>query len=78
MPLGANYIMQLDLNNGDAISSFGDDLGGLMFMGMAVGIDGCAYGSRSCFTKDIILKYDPINDITSFVGEESEKYFQCN
>ena len=24
------------------------------------------------------MKYDPINDITSFVGEEADRHFYCN
>ena len=69
--------MKLDPNNNDAISSVGDDLGNGVFKytGMVVGIDGCVYGIP-CYSKRVI-KYDPINDITSFVGEEDDEYFMC-
>ena len=43
------------------------------YCGTVVGIDGCVYGiptySRS------VVKYDPINDITSYVEEKAEEHF---
>ena len=67
--------MKLDTNNNDAISSVGDDLGHGYdkYKGTVVGIDGCLYGIPH-FSKRII-KYDPINDTTSFVAEEAG--FHC-
>ena len=46
-----------------------------MDSGTVVGIDGCVYGI-SYVTKRIV-KYDPINDIASFVGEETNEVFGC-
>ena len=70
--------MKLDPNNGDAMSSVGDDLGegGWKYSGTVVGIDGCVYGIP--WDSKRIVKYDPINDITSFVGEEADEDFECN
>ena len=78
MPRDARHIMKIDPNNMYAISSVGDDLGveSCKYNGTVVGIDGCLYGIPS-YSK-CILKYDPINDITSFVGEVAEKYFMCS
>ena len=56
--------MKIDPNNNDAISSVGDDLLGddyCKYKGTVVGIDGCP----SQFSR--IIKYDPINDKTSFL-----------
>ena len=83
MPGSAHRIMKLDPNNGDAISSVGDDLGDdwgdrdydEMYRGTVVGIDGCVYGIPH--RSKHILKYDPINDTTSFVGEDADGYFVC-
>ena len=44
------------------------------YIGTVVGIDGCVYGIP--YSKRIV-KYDPINDTTSFVGEEADKHFVC-
>ena len=45
-------------------------------IGTIVGIDGCVYGIP--FGSSRIVKYDPINGITSLVGEEAgEYYFYC-
>ena len=73
MPACARRIMKLDPNNGDAMTSVGDDLGDgrYKYIGTVVGIDGCVYGIPLISTR--IIKYDPINDITSFVGEEADK-----
>ena len=75
MPALARRIMKLDPNNGDAMSSVGDDLGGKRdkFGGTVVGIDGCLYGIPCCSTQ--IVKYDAINEITSFIGEEDDEAF---
>ena len=61
--------MKIDPNNNDAISSVGDDLGDYRYkyIEIVVGIDGCVYGIPTYSKR--ILKYDPINDITSYVGE---------
>ena len=69
--------MKLDPNNNDTMSSVGDDLGYtlIMFVGTVIGIDGCVYGIP--FNSNIIVKYDPINDLTSFVGEENDREFCC-
>ena len=78
MPAAARYIMKLDPNNNDAMSSVGDDLGvgsNMKYVATVVGIDGCVYGIPCGFNR--ILKYDPINDITSFVGEEADEHFLC-
>jgi len=80
MPCNARRIMKLDPNNGDAISSVGDDLLrrgilGYRYSGTVVGIDGCVYGIPH--RSKHILKYDPINDTTSFVGEDADGYFVC-
>ena len=78
MPADARRIMKLDPNNGDAMSSVGDDLGdkGWKYSGTVVEIDGCVYGIPK-YSKRVV-KYDPINDVTSFVGEEANKDFGCN
>ena len=78
MPCKARRMMKLDPNNGDAMSSVGDDMGRGIFkyVGTAVGIDGCMYGMPYFYSR--ILKYDPINDITSFVGEKSRANIECN
>ena len=75
MPAHARRIMKLDPNNGDAMSSVGDDLGGRWnkFRRTVVGIDGCVYGIPCRSTQ--IVKYDAINDITSFIGEEDDEAF---
>ena len=67
--------MKLDPNNGDAISSVGDDLeyGECKYIGTVVGIDGSVYGIPNL--SNHVTKYDPINDITSFVGEETDTKF---
>ena len=79
MPAHADRIMKIDPNNGDAMSSVGDHLRGDWidydkYIGTVVGIDGCVYGIPDSCSR--IVKYDPINDITSFVGEEAD--FDCN
>ena len=77
MPHNAHRIMKLDPNNGDAMSSVGDDMGDRIFkyVGTAIGIDRCVYGMPDLYSR--IVKYDPINDITSFVGEKSHAEFEC-
>ena len=69
MPRVARRIMKLDPNNNDAMSCVGDNLGIFKFMESRtlIGIDGCVYG-LFC-EADCIVKYDPINDITSFIGD---------
>ena len=78
MPSSARRMMKLDPNNGDAMSSVGDDLvdGYNKYIGTVVGIDGCVYGIPS--NSNRILKYDPINDVTSYVGEGANNAFDCN
>ena len=62
----ARRIMKIDPNDNDAISSVGDDLGeDAGYSGTVVGIDGCVYGIP--FFTNRIIKYDPINNITSYV-----------
>ena len=75
MPCNEDRIMKLDPNNGDAISSVGDDLGDYYYKynGTVVGIDGCVCGIP--YYSKRIMKYDPINDITSLVGEEADEEF---
>ena len=70
MPRDARQIMKIDPNKNDAMTSVGDDLGGRndKYCGTVVGIDGCVYGIPfAC--ELMIIKYDPINDKTSFLGE---------
>ena len=69
--------MKLDPNNGDAMSSVGDDLGRreYKYNGTVIGIDGCLYGIP--YSSNRIVKYDPINHITSFFEEEGED-FRCS
>ena len=58
--------------------SVGNDLGDGWYKdtgGTVVDIDRCVYGIPNWSKR--ILKYDPINDITSFVGEEADEAFQC-
>ena len=71
-------MIALLINDATGISSVGDDLGNesCKYIGTVVGIDGCVY--EIPFTSKRILKYDPINDIASHVGEEFDKYFHCN
>ena len=67
--------MKLDPNNNDAMSSVGDDMGDgpCKYSGTVVGVDGCAYGIVP-FQCNRIVKYDPINDITtSYVGRITKK-----
>ena len=40
-----------------------------------VGIDGCVYAIPSLYIR--IMKYDPFNDTTSFVGEIADKFPIC-
>ena len=75
----ARRIMKLDPNNIDAMSSVGDDLlgdGEDKYSGMVVSIDGCMYGIPKQSNR--IVKYDPINDTTSYVGEEADRDFDCS
>ena len=76
MPHGARYIMKLDPDNNDAVSYIEYDLVNKSYVGTVVGIDGCVYGipSPDCHH---ILKHDPVNGVTSFVGEEVDKIFKC-
>ena len=71
-PDNAHRIMKLDPNNNNAMSSVVDDLGDNLqytyHIGKIVRIDGCVYGMP--VETNHIIKYDPINDITSFLGEE--------
>ena len=85
---GCNYFMphdtrcimtKLDPNNNDSMSSVGDDLGEdgpNKYSGTVIGIDGCVYGIPN-YSKRIV-KYDPINDTTSFVGEAVNRGYMCN
>ena len=41
LPAHTPRIMKLDPNNGDAMSSVGDDFGSERYIGTVVGIDGC-------------------------------------
>ena len=77
MPNCARRIMKLAPNNNDAMSSVGDDLGDgrCKYIGTVIGIDGCVYGVPN--ETDRILKYDQINDITSFIGEGADEAFSC-
>ena len=77
MPNNARRIFKLDPNNGDAVSSVGDDLGKgkWKYMGTVVGCDGCVYGMPNRTNR--IIKYDPVNDTTSFVGEKADEDFLC-
>ena len=54
------------------------DMGyGHKYFGTIVGIDGCVYLYGIPFGSSRIVKYDPINDITSLVGEEAGEDFYC-
>ena len=82
MPTNARRILKIDPKNEDAMSSVGDVLvgGGIAngfhkYIGTVIGIDGCVYGIRKYSNR--IVKYDPSNDITSFVGEKANKNFCC-
>ena len=79
MPLHARHIMKLDPNNNDAMTSVGDHFGSgiCKYWGTVVGIDGCVYGIPS-FRSKCIIKYDPINNITLFVGEKADEDFRCS
>ena len=60
------------------ISILGDDLGSeedMTYDGTVVGIDGCVYGIT--YFSSLIIRYNPINDIMSVVGEEIDWYFLC-
>ena len=76
MHWNALRIMKLDPNNNDAMSSIGDDLGygEYKYSRTVVGIDGCVYGIPWNFK--CIVKCDPINDITLFVGEKADDDFE--
>lgn len=43
------------------------------YSGTVVGVDGCAYGIVP-FQCNRIVKYDPINDIISYLGRITKKY----
>ena len=79
MPDFAGRIMKLDPINSDAITSVGDYLGDkeLKYIGMVIGIDGCVYGIP--FQSNFIVKYDPVNDTTSFIGKKlRQDSLECN
>ena len=79
MPYSEIWIMKLDPNNNDAMTSVGDDLGygyGHQYIGTVVGIDGCVYGIPD--DSSLIVKYDPINDITSYIGDQDDAYLKCS
>jgi len=67
----------IDPNNNNAMTIVGDDLGYgyVKYKGTVVGVDGCVYGLPQYSRR--IVKYDPINDATSFVGEEADRDFNC-
>ena len=44
-------------------------------MGIVVGIDGCLYGIP--FSSKRIVKFNPIDQTTSFVGKEAQEKFMC-
>ena len=77
MPYMADRIMKIDLNNNDAMTSVGNDLGDGedKYSGTVVGIDGCVYGIP--YDSELIIKYDPINDTNLFVEEVADKCFDC-
>ena len=80
MPYHAHRIMKLDPKNNDTMTSVRDNLGTRAcgkYHGMVVGIDVCVYGIPDNSTTNRILRYDPINDITSFVGEEADEDLKC-
>ena len=60
------------------MSSVGDDLGNELYKygGTVIGIDRCVYGLP--YSSRRILKYDPMNEITLFVGEEADSNFNCH
>ena len=67
----------LSLSMDDAMSSVGnrDYLEHGEYIGAVVGIDRCVY--EVPVSADSIARYDPINDITSFDGEEAEIFIMC-
>ena len=78
MPQNALRIMKLDPKNADAMTSVGVSLGqqGMKFSEAVIGIvDGCVYIIP--YHSSRILKFDPINGVTSFFGEESDEEFNC-
>ena len=73
--------MKLDPSNSDAMSSVGDSSRSIgqfcKYSGTVVGIDGCVYGIP--YKVSPIVKYDPMNDVTSFmIGTEADKYLNCS
>ncbi|GAH13819.1 unnamed protein product, partial [marine sediment metagenome] len=77
MPYNARRIMRLNPDN-DSLSSVGDNLGDeyCKYSGTVVGKDDRVYGIPRLAT--CIIKFDPTNpDMTSTVGEEVEKGFDC-
>ena len=70
MPYNVRHIMKLDPNNNDAISSVGDDFRRDIkkYAKTILGIDGRVYGLP--YGNGRILKYNPMNGITSYVGGE--------
>ena len=77
MPSDGRRIMKLDPKNNDEISSVGDDLGGnrRKYIGTVVGIDGCVYGLPDHSFR--IIKYDPNNGVTSYVGYNAHERVEC-
>ena len=79
IPHGARRIMKLDLNNYEAFSSVGNDLGGTSslcvdkYHGAVVGMDGLVYGFSSYH--NTIVRYDPINNITVYFKEAGDSLY---
>lgn len=73
---GACYILKLNPSN-DSVCSVGIDLGagGFKYIGTVVGGDGCVYGIPSQTNR--IVKFDPRDQSTTFVGEIAEGFFKC-
>ena len=65
MPSYANRMKKLDASNNDEISSVGDDLE----MGDSSTLERLS-GLTVPANLNLIIKYDPINDTTSIVGEK--------
>jgi hypothetical protein len=78
MPYNARNILKLDPED-DSLSSVGDHLGGNVegkYIGTVVGgNDDCLYGVPNDSHR--IVRFNPLNQEISFVGENVEEEFRC-
>lgn len=81
MPAGAHHILKLDPNGNDGhgtVSSVGMYLGiaDNKYLGTVAGMDGFIYGIPH--NDNRIIKYDPVTEVISFLGELEDELFECH